>query len=361
MEKDKLVTVAIHTYDEAQKVKELLESNGVEAFIHNVNLEKPVVAAGVRVRIKEDDLAKALGIIERMYLAPDYQTKQNKILVPVDFSDYSLKACDIAFPLAAKTNAEIVLLHVYFNPVYNSIPFFDSTPYSIKDDEILRRIISQSTADMQNLTNILRRKMESQELPQVVFSTRIQDGIPEEEIVRFCKENNPNMIIMGTRGKDRKELDLIGSVTAEIIERSKVPVLTIPEDTNVDFKNIENVAFITNFSDKDLVTFEKLAEFLKLFNPTVHLIYFSDISLGTKQLDGVKAYIDRKYSNLKIKYSSIDDTDILNDLDKFIETNNIDVVSLNSFKRNIFSRLFNPSIARKMVFHSNTPMLIFQS
>ncbi len=361
MEKDKLVTVAIHTYDEAQKVKVLLENSGVEAFIHNVNLEQPVVAAGVRVRIKESDLAKALGIIERMYLEPDFQPKQNKILVPVDFSDYSLKACDIAFPLAAKTHAEIVLLHVYFNPVYNSIPFFDSTPYSIKDDEVLRRIVTQSTADMHNLSNILKRKMDANELPQVTFSTRIQDGIPEEEIISFCKENNPNMIIMGTRGKDRKELDLIGSVTAEIIERSKVPILTIPEDNTVDFNNIKNVAFIANFSDKDLIAFEKLTEFLKLFNPTTHLVHFSDTSLSVEQLDGVKSYINRQYPNLNIKYSSIDDTDILNDLDKFIKTNKIDVVSLNSYKRNIFSRLFNPSIARKMVFHSNTPMLIFQS
>jgi nucleotide-binding universal stress UspA family protein len=361
MGKDNLVTVAIHTFEEAQKVKELLEKNGVEAVIHNVNLEQPTISAGVRVRIKENDLAKALGIIERMYLVEDYQSQQNKILVPVDFSDYSLKACDIAFPLAAKTNAEVILLNVYFNPVYNSIPFLESTPYSIKDDEVLRRIVAQSTADMQNLTNILKRKMETKELPQVAFSTRIQDGIPEEEIIRFSKENNPTMIVMGTRGKDRKELDLIGSVTAEIIERSRVPILTIPEDNTIDFKNIENVAFITNFSDKDLVTFEKLVGFLGLFNPTVHLVYFSNISLNKKQLDSVKAYIEKQYPNLKIKYSTIDEANILDDLDKFIKTNNIDVVSLNSFKRNIFSRLFNPSIARKMIFHTNTPMLIFQS
>ena len=29
---------------------------------------------------------------------------------------------------------------------------------------------------------------------------------------------------MGTRGKNQKDIDLIGSVTAEVIERSRVPV-----------------------------------------------------------------------------------------------------------------------------------------
>ena len=36
---------------------------------------------------------------------------------------------------------------------------------------------------------------------------------------------------MGTRGKSQKDIDLIGSVTAEVIERSRVPVLAIPENT----------------------------------------------------------------------------------------------------------------------------------
>ena len=36
---------------------------------------------------------------------------------------------------------------------------------------------------------------------------------------------------MGTRGKSQKDIDLIGSVTAEIIDRSRTAVLAIPENT----------------------------------------------------------------------------------------------------------------------------------
>ena len=43
------------------------------------------------------------------------------------------------------------------------------------------------------------------------------------------KEYRPVIIIMGTRGKNQKDIDLIGSVTAEVIERSRVPVLAIPK------------------------------------------------------------------------------------------------------------------------------------
>ena len=45
------------------------------------------------------------------------------------------------------------------------------------------------------------------------------------------------------------------------------------------------------------------------------------------------------------------------DLDNYIKTNHIDIITLTTYKRNIFSRLFNPGIARKMIFHSDTPLL----
>ena len=61
---DKLVTLAIHTFEKAQILKTMLETEGIEVYIHNVNQIQPVVSAGVRVRIKESDLPRALKITE---------------------------------------------------------------------------------------------------------------------------------------------------------------------------------------------------------------------------------------------------------------------------------------------------------
>ncbi len=363
-QEDNLVTVAIHSFEKAQILKTLLESEGVEVYIHNVNLIQPMVSAGVRIRIKESDLPKALGIIEKSELLDDKYSKarlRNKILVPVDFSDYSLNACDFAFQVAALTGSEVVLLNVYFNPVYNSIPFLDSIPYAIKDEEVFRRIVAQSTADMENLNNILSRKIEIGELPEVKFSSKIQDGIPEEVIVNYCKEDRPRMIVMGTRGKDRKEIDLIGSVTAEIIERCKVPVFTIPEKSSLNIKNISNIGFITNFSTKDLIAFDKLINSkIPFISTKIYFVYIEQDANETL-LEGVKSYISKQYPALNVEYTAISDENILHELDVFIEKEKIDIVSVNAYKRNIFARLFNPSIARKMLFHSNTPMLIFHA
>ena len=63
---DKLVTLAIRTYHRAQMIKAVLQEEGIETVIHNLNLEQPEMAVGVRVRIKESDLPRALTIVEEM-------------------------------------------------------------------------------------------------------------------------------------------------------------------------------------------------------------------------------------------------------------------------------------------------------
>lgn len=57
---EKLVTLAILTYSKAQILKNVLENEGIEACIHNVNLIQPVISSGVRIRIRESDLPRAL-------------------------------------------------------------------------------------------------------------------------------------------------------------------------------------------------------------------------------------------------------------------------------------------------------------
>ena len=115
---DKLVTLAILTYTKAQILKNVLENEGIETYIHNVNQIQPVVSSGVRLRIKESDLPRALKITESStWLSesivgektPKSDSKSNKILIPVDFSSYSMKACEFGFNLAKTENSEVIL------------------------------------------------------------------------------------------------------------------------------------------------------------------------------------------------------------------------------------------------------------
>ena len=357
---DKLVTLAILTYTKAQILKNVLENEGIETYIHNVNQIQPVVSSGVRLRIKESDLPRALKITGEK--TPKVDSKSNKILIPVDFSNYSMKACEFGFNLAKTENSEVILLHVYFTPIYaSSLPYGDVFNYQIGDEESVKTIIQQVHSDLNALSDKIKEKVASGEFPDIKYSCILREGIPEEEILRYAKEQRPKVIIMGTRGKSQKDIDLIGSVTAEIIDRSRTAVLAIPENTPFkEFNEVKRIAFLTNFDQRDLIAFEAFFNTWKSFHFSVSLIHLAESkdTWNEIKLAGIKDYFQKQYPGLEIHYDVVMNDNLLKGLDKYIKDNQIDIITLTSYKRNIFARLFNPSIARKMIFHSDTPLLV---
>lgn len=376
---DKLITLAILTFSKAQILKSVLENEGIEAYIHNVNQILPVVSSGVRIRIKESDLPRALKITESsVWLSEDVvgerfkrkekkTTFKTKILVPIDFSEYSMKACELGFNFAKSIQAEVVLLHVYYTPVYTSpIPYTDVFDYQATiDEEGIKNILKRVNEEINAFSAKIKEKIDSGKLPEVEFGSLLREGVPEEEILKYSKEEHPLMIIMGTRGKNQKDIDLIGSVTAEVIDRSKIPVLTIPEKASFsDFTEIKNIAFITTFDQRDLISFETFVNAIKPIKSTVSIIYLADNknknAWNEVKLAGLKEYFQKQYSSTQIKYDIVMDDDLLNSLDQYIKENQIDIITVPTYKRNVFSRLFNPGIARRMIFHSDTPLLVIK-
>ena len=209
MDDDKLITIAIYTYEKAQIIKSILESEGIPVMIQNVNLIQPVISSGVRVRINEKDLPHALQILEQYPLMkegdsaePDLKEHPKHILVPIDFSDYSMKACQIGFDFAHRIGADIMLFHAYFSPYYpGAIPLTDSINYDLNEEEALKQVQERVNQEIGCFTDTLHEKIKSGELPDVSFSYTLREGIPEDEINLFSRSYKPVLIIMGTRGK----------------------------------------------------------------------------------------------------------------------------------------------------------------
>ena len=217
---------------------------------------------------------------------------------------------------------------------------------------------------MDHLSHKINKQITDNQLPNIKFKTEILEGVPEEVIITYCDEQKPVLVIMGTRGKNQKEEDLIGSVTAEVIEHASVPVLAIPESSETQaIKDIKNVLFATNFDDRTLLSFERMMSLLKGFKFNLFLAHFETKrdDWNSIKLAGIKDFFATNYPQITTNYSVISGDDVLQAFDEFILEKNINLIVLNTHKRNLFARLFNPSMARKMVFHAHTPILVFHT
>jgi nucleotide-binding universal stress UspA family protein len=360
---DKLVTLAIRTYHRAQMIKAVLQEEGIETVIHNLNLEHPEMAVGVRVRIKESDLPRALTIVEEMEKAweEEQPAKENRmVLIPVDFADQVPKTIDFGFQMAEKIDAEVVFLYVYFSPAFTISMNNDVSTYSISDSELLRRIISSANADVENMRNLIEKRINKGELPKLNFKFELIEGVPEDQILDYCKKYKPDVVVMGSHGKKISN-ELLGSVTAEVMELCEVPVFAIPGMTNQEkFKDLKKIAFITNFDQKDLIAVDKVIS--TFINPEMELcfIHASDKSEPWDEimLTGIKAYFANQYPGVKTNYAMVESTDSPEKINEFIERLQIDVLAFNTRRKRLFARIFNPGLAYKMIYHSDIPLFV---
>ncbi len=371
MDTDRLITIAIYTFEKAQIIKGILESEGIPTVIQNVNLIQPVISSGVRVRIHERDLPHALQVLEQYPLLKDDRSYEepverlNRILIPVDYSSYSYHACQIGFNLAKTLGAEVMLLHVYFSPYFpGAIPVTDTFTYEINEDEAFKQIQDKANQETASFTEKIYKQISEGNLADIKFDITLREGIPEDEIIQYTKEYNPQILIMGTRGKDQKEMDLIGSVTAEVLDSVRCPVFAIPENTSVfSMEQIKNIAFFIAFEQKELIALDTFMRLMKSFSFTVNFIHIANKQDEWDEIKmaGIKDYFIKNYPDKKVSYEIVQNEDFLSNIEAIVRNKNIDVLALASRKRNVFARLFNPSIAHKMLFHADTPVLVIPS
>ncbi len=370
---DKLITIAVHNYARAEILRTRLEAEGIECYLKNINLVHSVISGGVKVRVNSKDLEKALRVAEKVSenFRDEYQTEAEgasrsvqRILVPIDFSDYSVNACRYAIGLAEKLNAEIKLMHVYYNPVVNSMPLTDTYYYQVNMDEIIREIELRAKTSMEQFYADLKEKIEIDNIQGVKLDYVLVRGIASEEIIAKSEEYKPDVIIIGTRGQGERENDLIGSVTAKIIEDTRVPVLVIPEDSLYEGIATINILYAIDFDESDYKAMKKLMNILAPFEFRLYCIHIGKPDNKTwdkAKMSTLKEKLNSQYPDYEIECSLLEEEDFLKGIQEIIRKKRIDIISLVTHKRNLISKLLTPSVARKVLFHTNIPFLVFHA
>jgi len=356
---NKLLTLAIHTPAKAHILKQLLEEKGIRVSLDKVEKDKDGISPGLHVRVKEEDLSAALSIIEEynLFSYNDEDTYKvddgrKRILVAVDFSDYSYKACQIAFGIAKDINAKVKILHVYHHIYFpSSIPFAD-TLKEVKDEGLLNK----SRRQMLQLCCDIDEMILNEEWPCVNYSYSLREGNVEDEIENFIEEYKPILLVLGTKGKDNNKTDLLGRVTADIIEMTSTPIIAVPENSPINsLGDIQHVALLTSLQKRDRNDFNFLVNILKPYShiklTLVHLNLYTKKGEKWSENDliKIKEHFKSLYPGVNVEYKLIDTSDMIGAVHDFIQKENVNILALNTRRRSMWGRMFLPSVSRKML------------
>lgn len=140
-----------------------------------------------------------------------------RILAPTDFSEFSDHAMQYATELSSQFDAELHLLTVVD----------DSTPM-LMDPEFMpvEDFISQ---EMESAEKQLANRPGESWNEKLTVKRERRKGNPLVEIVRYAKENEIDLIVIGTHGRSGLIHMLMGSVAEKVVRKSPCPVLTVPK------------------------------------------------------------------------------------------------------------------------------------
>lgn len=139
-----------------------------------------------------------------------------RILCPTDFSSYAAEALKYACAFVDKFDAELHLLHAL--EVHLS-----STPVFGAGLALPRQTRESREAADKELARVL--DPEWQKGKHVVRATA--EGAPFLKIIRYAREHDIDMIVMGTHGRSGLPHILLGSVAERVVRKAPCPVLTI--------------------------------------------------------------------------------------------------------------------------------------
>ncbi len=362
---DRMITLAIHTYDKAVALRTLLESEGIHVELNNVNLELPGLSSGVRVRIPEADLALALRIVENRELFASDGSDKHVYLVPVDFSELSFKAACIATRLASTRKARISLLYSYIDPyIASNIQITDDLNYDA-GEPLARAIMEQNSEKLlKNFVERLRKAMKNGEIPVVQLDDKVMEGVPEEAIVEYAKELKPALIVMGTRGAEQKAREIIGSITAEVLDEGRFTVLTVPEPADEENSlHPRNILFFSNLDQNDILAMDTVYRLFGGDDVRVTIMHvpqrrrLMERNAG-KALQSLSKYCSENFSHYHFVSVPVSPDDCEQAFASLDSTAHFDLIVSPNRHRNAFSRLFNPGLAHKILFQTDVPMLV---
>ncbi|MFN8206445.1 MAG: universal stress protein [Bacteroidales bacterium] len=288
-------------------------------------------------------------------------TEKIHFLLPVDYSEASRQAAVYAIKLAIRLNASVEFLHVYYSP---SLDLLEVPNSNFSGNQADPEAIGNIEANEKNIMDGFVNEILTKNGFEIQVSKTVIPGIPEDEIVDYIRAKMPNLVLMGTRGKNVQKVAIFGSVTVSVMDRIKVPLLVIPEHYKTGAQDeADKIAYVTSFDNAD---FSSIDHLMKLLAPLadirlncLHIESAPGNTWDSIKLGGLADYIQKKYKQELVKCSSLSEKNLLPDLDAYIAEHKVNVIAMTAQRKGLISKLFSSDISRKLLYHTTIPLLIF--
>lgn len=274
-----------------------------------------------------------------------------KILVPTDFSNHSKAGICFAIQWATQQKAELVFIHI--------LAIAKLTSWT---DNFTRKLVTKELSlAQQKIEKFVSGIYKNLKVTPGKYTCVAKEGLHADlDVMEYCKKDpSIDFICISTRGAGKMK-KILGTNTGNLITKSQVPVMVVPEKyiTTV----IKTVLYATDFKNlssemKQVIGFVKP---LKAILEILHYNWMDEILFDKETIQKVLR------SQYKYKFSlNVEKTDGTHSLVKNLQskirvTNPSVVIMFTNQGRNIIQKLFVASRSEELSFQTEVPLLVFK-
>lgn len=275
-----------------------------------------------------------------------------KLLVPIDFSEHSEYALEVAAFLAQDSAAEILLLHM--------LGLSDGFMAGDEADE---------RAEADYYLNLARGRfrplLEKPYLKGLEVSVIIQNHKNFGEINEVAREKEADLIIMGSHGAGGMKEIFVGSNTEKVVRSSEQPVLVIKK--RMSGINIQKVVFAIEFRKEFVKAYQKALDFFKHWPIELHLVHVNLPNLqflSTTQLQEMsQQFLELAHQGpppAHVKLNFVSDYSVEKGLYAYAGRIRADLIAVTTHGRSGISHFFRGSVGEDISNHAPLPVMTFK-
>ncbi|RPD47285.1 universal stress protein [Paracnuella aquatica] len=273
-----------------------------------------------------------------------------RILVPTDFSPCAGKALEYAACLAQKMGAEIILLH--------------ACDLLGEEHQSRKALIADYNKSIQSNASAQLKALKAQTTAstQVPVATRLYDGPVVASVLDATAQNKVDLIVMGTLGSSALHNKIFGSLTAELLSASPVPVIAVPHA--YEWMEPKRVLLALNNPQEKTAVLQPAFDLATSFHSDVHAVVFSDfdeegaaVLEKGRGMSRIVAQLQEAHPQTPVTTVHIGGNAFEDAIQEYINAHNINLLVMITHKRNKMQQLFRQSLTRKMSYHAAVPLM----
>lgn len=275
-----------------------------------------------------------------------YTPIMKTLLIPIDYSEKSLKALEVAFNLASQIQGQLLLCHVYQPPVLLSgehEPVFALPEYETK---------KQALRKLRIFTYLAKTNAQC----KVPIKFTVKAGSVVEGILELVKSRAVSMVIMGTRGKSSILAKAFGTKTEELVQHAPCPVLIVPESAEIS--SISKIVYASALRPDEAAALRVLTQMKKLFHASLILLYIDrNGEQGQLNIAVRKNYLLHEFSDGEVEFVSVKNSSVAEGIAQYVKDANCDLLAFTVSDHEPWTALIHSSIIKQLLLKVNLPLL----